>query len=337
MLRLSPRGLLHGFKLLVSLWNREYHDSRIILEQQGDLKYLVITAKFQRNSARALLLALSILTGLVVLMTAVSVYLQGAKLMLEHSHREIYMAMRSAGLDPSSNGGEYSQEDMLEMAKAIRERDMQIRQYVGDWTETLVKKNSQLRGLIQSSGLNEKVISIIQGNRQVGGYSENFKSNPLLSGAFAKETSTNKELRSVLEALPSRMPLEQYSITSDFGIRQHPILNRPSLHAGTDLVPTTSNDNILSVKPGKVIVARFHGNMGNTVIVRHERGVETLYGHLDKILVKEGQDVLDSTVLGTVGNTGQSTGKHLHFEVLVGSYQVDPRKVIQTAQNVLKN
>lgn len=336
MLKFYAQRSLEWFKVLIGLWSRQYHDSRIILEQQGELKYIVITAKFQRNSARALLVVLSVLAGLLVLMTAVSAYLHGAKLMLERSHREIYIAMRSAGMDPEAANGEYSQEEMLEMARAIRERDIQIRQYVGDWTESLIRKNGELRSLIRSSGLNEKVISIIQGSTPIGGNSESFSNNPLLSGAFAKEASTNRELRSLLEALPSRMPLEDHAITSDFGIRVHPTLKRPALHAGIDLIPTTNNDYVLSVKPGKVIVARFHGNMGNTVIVRHQRGVETLYGHLDKILVKEGQDVLETTVLGTVGNTGQSTGKHLHFEVFVGSYQVDPRKVIQTAQNVHK-
>ena len=57
-------------------------------------------------------------------------------------------------------------------------------------------------------------------------------------------------------------------------------------------------------------------------------------GVLSELLVKEGDKVEDGTPIGLVGNTGQSTGKHLHFEVLIGSYQVDPKKVIQTAQYV---
>ncbi len=330
------QGLRRWIKLVVGLWDREYHDSRIILEQQGELKYLVITARFQRNLARTMLVTCSTTLVLLVGMSSTAAYLHTRKLMLEDSHREIYIALQSAGINPDAQNGEYTQEDMLEMARTIRERDMQIRQYLGDWTENLANRNNQLRGLVKNSGLNEKVISIIQGSQNVGGVAENFKANSLLSSAFAKETAANSELRTVLEALPAKMPLEEYVITSDFGIRKHPIDNKPSLHAGIDLIPLSNKDSVRVVKPGKVTVARYNGHMGNTVIVRHDRGLETLYGHLDKIFVKEGQEVAEDTVLGTVGNTGQSTGKHLHFEVLIGSYQVDPKKVVQTAQNVRK-
>ena len=328
-----PSGLIRWSKLVLGLWHREYHDSRIILEQQGDLKYLVIPAKLQRTVVRASMVTLGSLLTVAVVMTTTAAWLQTRKLMLEHSHRQIFAALQSSGINPELQSNEYSQEDMLEMARAIRERDMQIRQYVGDWTETLAARNNELRTMISSSGLNGKVISIIQRSQPVGGFSDNFKDNPLLGGNFAKETAANKELRSVLEALPSQMPLDEFSITSDFGIRNHPVLKKPTLHAGIDLTSSTS-DIVKSVKPGKVLVAGFHGNMGNTVLVRHERGVETLYGHLDRIFVKPGEDVTEGKPLGTVGNTGQSTGKHLHFEVLVGSYQVDPHKVIQTAQYV---
>jgi len=335
MLLSRTGSALRWAKLLLGLWNRQYHDSRIILEQQGDLKYLHISARFQRNAARTGLVVLTSLSALLLVTTTTAAWLHTRKLMLEHSHREIYLALQSAGINPELQADEYSQEEMLEMARAIRERDMQIRQYVGDWTESLAARNNELRSLIGKSGLNDKVISLIQRSQPVGGFVDAIKGNPLLGSEFAQETAANKELRTVLEALPSHMPLDDFSITSDFGIRNHPVLNKPTLHAGIDLTSPAS-DIVKSVKPGKVLVAGFHGNMGNTVLVRHERGVETLYGHLDRIFVKPGEDVTEGKPLGTVGNTGQSTGKHLHFEVLIGSYQVDPKKVIQTAQYVRK-
>lgn len=335
MLLSKTGAALRLTKLLLGLWNREYHDSRIILEQQGDLKYLNISARLQRDAARTGLVILGILLALLVASTATAAWLQTRKLMLENSHRQIFVALQSAGINPDSQGGEYSQEDMLEMARAIRERDMQIRQYVGDWTESLAARNTELKNLIGKSGLNDKVISLIQRSQPVGGSVDAIKGNPLLGSEFAAQTAVNKELRSVLEALPSRMPLDDFSITSEFGIRNHPILNKPALHAGVDLTSAT-NDTVKSVKPGKVLVAGFHGNMGNTVLIRHANGIETIYGHLDRIFVKPGEEVAEGKPLGTVGNTGQSTGKHLHFEVLIGSYQVDPKKVIQTAQYVRK-
>lgn len=323
-------------KLIFGLWDRTYHDSRIILEQQGDLKYLIITARFQRNLARALLITLLLTTLAMTVMSATAAYLHTRKMMLENSHKEIYQALQSAGINSDSLNGEYTQEDMLAMARVIRERDMQIRQYLGDWTEGLSGLNKQLQSIVKNSGLNDKVISVIQKSQNVGGFDQSIQANPLLSSAFAKEIAINSELRQVLEALPSKMPLDDYSISSDFGIRKHPIDNTPSFHSGIDLVPLSNKDSVRPVKSGKVMVAKYNGYMGNTVVVRHDRGQETLYGHLDKIFVKEGQAVSEDSILGTVGNTGHSTGKHLHFEVLIGNFHVDPRKVVQTAQNVRK-
>ena len=156
---------------VVGLWHREFHDSRIILEQQGDLRYLVVSARLQRNFVRSSLVIFATTAVLLVGLSSSTVYLRTQTLLLENSHREIFQALQSAGLQGNANGeSEYSQEDMLEMARVIRERDMQIRQYIGDWTDRLAFRNDQLRGLVRSSGLNEKVIGIIQSRQSVGGF-----------------------------------------------------------------------------------------------------------------------------------------------------------------------
>jgi murein DD-endopeptidase MepM/ murein hydrolase activator NlpD len=70
-------------------------------------------------------------------------------------------------------------------------------------------------------------------------------------------------------------------------------------------------------------------------MIRHLNGVESLYAHLAQLLVKVGDKVTTESQLGYIGNTGDSsTGKHLHFEILVGGYPVNPQKVIRTAQYV---
>ena len=127
---LRASSLFRWARLIAGLWNREYHDSRIILEQQGDLKYLVIPAKLQRTVVRASMVTLGTLLTVAVVMTSTAAWLQTRKLMLEHSHREIFAALQSAGINPELQGGEYSQDDMLEMARAIRERDVNTLQSV---------------------------------------------------------------------------------------------------------------------------------------------------------------------------------------------------------------
>lgn len=152
---------------------------------------------------------------------------------------------------------------------------------------------------------------------------------------FFDEVEKNRALADVLNALPSAMPLTEYSLSSPFGMRTHPVSGKPKFHTGVDLLPA-SGDEVRPAKAGKVVMAHEYQDYGNTVIIRHDRGIETLYGHLASISVKEGQDVDHDTVIGVVGNTGSSTGKHLHFEISVGGYPVDPMKVIETAFYVQK-
>jgi murein DD-endopeptidase MepM/ murein hydrolase activator NlpD len=133
-------------------------------------------------------------------------------------------------------------------------------------------------------------------------------------------------MREVLYALPNRMPVSNFSVSSDFGIRKHPISGLSNFHTGMDLLSETEDDNVHPVKPGIVVLAKYHSKYGNTVVVRHSNGIESLYGHLANMKVDVGDKVTTETVLGRVGNTGVSTGKHLHLEILVGGYPVNPPK-----------
>jgi murein DD-endopeptidase MepM/ murein hydrolase activator NlpD len=160
------------------------------------------------------------------------------------------------------------------------------------------------------------------------------QSNPLMRGKVAEELSTNRSLREVLYALPNRMPVTNFSLSSDFGIRKHPLTGKPHFHTGVDMLSETGDDKVFAVKPGVVVMSELHPQYGNTVVVRHSNGVESLYAHMAQLLVKVGDKVTTDNVLGYIGNTGLSTGKHLHFEILVGGYPVNPQKVIRTAQYV---
>jgi murein DD-endopeptidase MepM/ murein hydrolase activator NlpD len=130
------------------------------------------------------------------------------------------------------------------------------------------------------------------------------------------------------------MPVANYSVSSDFGIRRHPISGMTHFHTGLDLLSETGDDRVHPVKPGVVVLAQPHPQYGNMVVIRHTNGVESLYGHLANFGVKVGDKVTTESVLGMIGNTGSSTGKHLHLEILIGGYPVNPQKVIRTAQYV---
>jgi murein DD-endopeptidase MepM/ murein hydrolase activator NlpD len=331
-----PAWVRQGPRWVLSLWNRPYQDARLILEQNGDLRYLIISARVQRLAARGTLATSATLLGTLFILAVSTAYLNTTKHQLEESHRAIYAALLTGTSDLDVDGvGSLSNNDMLMLAQAIRERDREIRQIVSSVTSDLSSENTQLDQHLGTSGLTESAIRVIQNNTAMGGFGRDLDAHPdpLLKGAFSEESARNRALKDVLMALPSQYPVTDYYVSSGFGIRKHPVTGRPRFHAGIDLV-TRTDDSVFPVKPGKVVLARDYNDYGKTIIIRHERGIETLYAHLDKIHVREGQDVDLDTLIGIVGNTGMSTGKHLHFEVTVGGYPVDPLKVINTAQNV---
>lgn len=106
--------------------------------------------------------------------------------------------------------------------------------------------------------------------------------------------------------------------TSGFGPRWG------KFHHGIDLALRTGTP-VFAVFDGKVKVSAYDRGYGNYVLIQHNNGLETLYGHLQKRHVRRGQKVLAGTVIGRGGNTGFSTGPHLHFEVRYQGYTINPR------------
>jgi murein DD-endopeptidase MepM/ murein hydrolase activator NlpD len=117
------------------------------------------------------------------------------------------------------------------------------------------------------------------------------------------------------------------TITSDYGMRYHPILKVNKLHTGFDIgVP--AGVNILAADSGTVIYSGWMGGYGQVVVIDHGSGLSTLYAHQSTILASKGAAVNKGQVIGKVGSTGWSTGPHLHFEVRKNGTPVNPHSYI---------
>lgn len=112
-------------------------------------------------------------------------------------------------------------------------------------------------------------------------------------------------------------------VSSDYGMRLHPILRTQRMHTGIDIAAPRGVD-IVAADFGKVILADWMGGYGRTIIIDHGQGVSTLYAHQNDLLVKQGDNVTKGQVIGKVGSTGQSTGPHLHFEVRLNGTHTNP-------------
>ncbi|MDE6706280.1 MAG: M23 family metallopeptidase [Treponemataceae bacterium] len=119
-----------------------------------------------------------------------------------------------------------------------------------------------------------------------------------------------------------------WRLTSRFGIRNDPFTGIKSSHTGVDMACPTGTP-IYAAMSGKVVVAGWSNVFGNYVIINHENGYQTLYGHLSKRIAQQGQRVSQGTRIGLAGSTGYSTGPHLHFTVYKNGKLVDPLTLLK--------
>ena len=132
----------------------------------------------------------------------------------------------------------------------------------------------------------------------------------------------------MLNIIPSGSPLKrELYVTSPFGVRVHPISGARKEHHGIDL-RVDIGDGVFSPAMGRVSFAGVKGGYGNTVVVDHMYGFQTLYGHLSKLHVQAGEIVGKGKLLAEGGNSGSSTGPHLHYEIRYNNTPIDPKNFI---------
>ena len=135
-----------------------------------------------------------------------------------------------------------------------------------------------------------------------------------------------KERRSILASTPSIWPVKGW-VTSGFGNRTSPFTGKKQFHAGIDISNKTGTP-IVAPADGVVTYAGRRGSFGKMVMINHGHGLVTRYGHLSKFEVKVGQKVKRGQKIARVGNTGRSSGPHLHYEVLMSGVPTNPRYYI---------
>ncbi|NOR57992.1 MAG: peptidoglycan DD-metalloendopeptidase family protein [Sulfurimonas sp.] len=139
-------------------------------------------------------------------------------------------------------------------------------------------------------------------------------------------TKLNSEhMATLLQFIPSGSPIEYKGVTSKYGYRIHPTLNRKELHRGLDMKAKMKTP-VYATADGIVEYAGFHkrSGFGRLVILQHNYGFRTYFGHLNKIVIKSGRFVKKGDLIAYTGNSGMSSGPHLHYEIRFIQRAVNP-------------
>lgn len=139
-----------------------------------------------------------------------------------------------------------------------------------------------------------------------------------------------KTQQNLFTEIPSINPVKNPNahVSMAFGPNVHPLNGNWYIHKGIDFSTWRSGDPVMATASGQVVTVGFDNSFGNYVIIKHSHGIYTRYAHLSSFRVKKGQLVDQGQTIGNIGNTGISTGPHLHYEVHIGSDVVDPAKYI---------
>jgi len=194
-------------------------------------------------------------------------------------------------------------------------------------------KAQQLLGIGGPNELGLQNLASLGEKKQEEALKEMHQELTLLKGAATKQETSLQMLieyfedkRSLFASTPSIWPVRGW-VTSPFGFRNSPFTGVQTFHEGMDIAAQTGTP-VLAPADGVVIKAGFSSGYGNVIEVSHGYGIKTVYAHNSRLNAKEGQRVKRGDVISFVGDTGSSTGPHLHYEVRLNGLPVNPVKYL---------
>ncbi len=269
---------------------------------------------------------------------------------------EFYLQIKTALETSLTQGIEFSQETPILRFASTSVQDIQsfaqdISEIASNAMFIQEAKNEQSDSNEQEK-ISESVLNEIEINEQNIAQSSSIL-HPLLNDSqsgITNETQVSEQAQEsngdlngmggktddeIFDIIPNDVSLSEYSgvvdlqqpvsgvLTSEFGFRVNPISYKWEFHKGIDIA-APEGTGVYCVADGHIVEVDYNNIRGNYIIVHHTSGLQTLYQHLDFTFVRVGQSVIAGEKIATVGNTGYSTGPHLHFELIENTMCVDP-------------
>lgn len=277
---------------------------------------------------------LKIFTLAVLIMISVAA-LAGYVILLQHENQQLKMQQKELSAfflehqkTIESNLNEIAEIENLDRItkEKIEEFSDQVQNITSNYIDKEIKTLTVSRSSTKSSSTTSFVGKIAE-LRALLNFLED--ADQQTDKVFSELTQKKEQLKSYLEHLPTYWPTSG-KIESEFGRRLHPIYKKYLEHTGADIGGKKGN-SIYAAASGKVIFVGKSSGYGNYLDIDHGNGIVTRYAHCSKILVKKGQSVKMGDKIALVGDTGTTTGPHLHFEIRINDTAIDPTLFIGTA------
>ena len=216
-------------------------------------------------------------------------------------------------LDYSVDQIEIKRENTQQAYNSLKQKNAKLDQSMRDTQMALLVKKKELNEVSDSLSEIETLIGI----------------SPVEEMSLQERVSVTKlnseHMATLLQFIPSGSPIGYKGITSKFGYRVHPTLNRKEFHRGLDMKAKMKTP-VYATADGIVEYAGFHkrSGFGRLVILQHNYGFRTYFGHLNKIVIKSGKFVKKGALIAYTGNSGMSSGPHLHYEIRFIQRAVNP-------------
>jgi len=198
----------------------------------------------------------------------------------------------------------------------------------------------------------QKLPAVVKARAAGGGTQANAAISNILSTSLTSPEDTFGVLRTLLQGLENRLRHVRRDVerrealaaatpsiwpahgwlTGTFGGRADPFTGEPGFHQGLD-ISTEKGQPVYATADGTVESTSYTSDYGNSIVVKHDFGLATHYGHLSRFAVKAGAAAKRGDVIGYVGSTGRSTGAHLHYEILVNGQLINPLRLLTQPAN----
>lgn len=204
-----------------------------------------------------------------------------------------------------------------QLLSQVCQQESEKQELLSNAVNNLNERSSQIESILTKVGIE---IPISEGEQNSGGpYIADISD---LGDGSEDALFVSQQLIGIVETLPLGIPCDGY-LSSSFGSRRDPFNGRRAFHSGIDIAHYVGT-KVYATASGTVVSRGAVNGYGNMVKVANGDRFISVFGHLDKILVKRGQHVARGDVIGTMGNTGRSTGPHLHYEIRDQGKAINP-------------